>query len=374
VGSIIIQTVKAAEQIGTGPPPRAAGVLALAVSDARAASTRYRLLAHLPCLVAAGLRPEVRSPLTLGRRGSLRRLYRAADLLRDLALARRFDLVWIQRKMYPPAVARHLGRPGGRVVLDLDDAVDLPPPDRACGARARRRFRRNFEATAGRADLVLCGNRELAARLPHARFEIVPTPIDTARFDPRRLRPTDRPVIGWVGHSSNFAYLEALAGPLREIRRRHPDAVVRVVADRPPALSGVPVEFERWTLEREVECFEGLRVGLMPLADTPWARAKCAFKAIQYMALGIPAVVSPVGMNVDLVRHGDNGWLAAADGEWIDGVDRLLGDAALRARLGAAGRRTVVERFSLEAVGARLAAILAALVAEARSGRPARAS
>jgi hypothetical protein len=348
-------------------------LLVLTVGDERAASTRYRALAHLPRLAAAGFRPRVCTPLTPGWRGLARRAWRLADLLRDLSLARRFDLVWIQRKMYPPVLARRLGRPGSRVVLDLDDAVDLPPPDRACGGRVRRRYRRNFEATAGRADLVVCGNAELAARLPHARFEIVPTPIDTLRFDPRRLRPADRAVLGWVGHSSNFPYLAALAGPLREVQRRHPRLVVRVVADREPRLSGLPIEFRPWSLEREVECFEGLRVGLMPLPDTPWARAKCSFKAIQYMALGIPAVVSPVGMNLDLVRHGENGWLAATDAEWVEGLDRLLGDAALRARLAQAGRRTIVERFSLEVVGARLAEVLLTLSAQPPAGEMTRA-
>jgi glycosyltransferase involved in cell wall biosynthesis len=278
-------------------------------------------------------------------------------------LTRGPDLVWIQRKMYPKIFAGRLARGGGPVVLDLDDAVDLPPPDRTCSASAHRRYRQNFEATAHRADIVLCGNRELAARLPHDRFEIVPTPIDIERFAPHRLGPARAKLVGWVGHSSNFSYLDGLAEPLRELARRHPGLVLRVVADRPPQLPGLTVEFQRWSLENEISCFDGLSAGLMPLADTPWARSKCAFKAIQYMALGIPAVVSPVGMNLDLVRHADNGLLAADDRAWIDAIDRVLSDPALAARLARAGRQTVVERYSLEVVSTRIAELFRDLIA-----------
>ena len=148
---------------------------------------------------------------------------------------------------------------------------------------------------------------------------------------------------------------------LRELARRHPGLKLVVVADRPPALEGLEVEFRRWSLETEVACFSGIGIGLMPLEDTAWARGKCAFKAIQYMALGVPCVVSPVGANRDLVTHGENGLLASNADEWVDALDALLSSQELARRLGAEGRRTVLGSYSLEVVSRRLVELLRAV-------------
>ncbi len=332
----------------------------LSVDGVRGASTRYRVLAYRPALEAAGYDVAVRFPLRAS--GALRLAWRAADLLRDFGAAAAERILFVHRKMYPPALAARLKRTGRKIVFDMDDAIDLPPPSRVLSPRAERRFRRNFVATVEAADLVLCGNSELAGRLPHRRSELLETPIDTVRFAPQAETPLPAvPTLGWVGHSDNLGYLEALAEPLREIARRHSALRVLVVADRPPSLPGVDVEFRRWTLESEVSCFRGMTVGLMPLEDTPWARGKCAFKAIQYMALGIPAVASPVGMNREVIRHGATGFLPGSDREWVESVDRLLSDAELRGRIARAARRTVEEAYSLDVMARRLVAILRAL-------------
>ena len=153
--------------------------------------------------------------------------------------------------------------------------------------------------------------------------------------------------------------------PLVELSHRHPALRLIVVADRPPNLPGVDVEFRRWTLDSELACFDGMGIGLMPLDDSPWARGKCAFKAIQYMALGLPTVASPVGMNAEVIRHGDSGFLASDEREWVDRLDRLLSDPALAARVGAAGRRRVEAHYSLAVVSRRLVEILGDLARSA---------
>jgi glycosyltransferase involved in cell wall biosynthesis len=326
----------------------------------RGASTRYRIVAHRPGLEAAGFRTELRLPLTLDAHAASRRLWRLIDLMRDVALAARprFDLVLIHRKTYPPPFASRLRRRVARLVFDLDDALDLPPPGPRLRPAVLRRYRRNFEATVGACDLVLAGSRELASRLPHERYELLPTPIDTLRFAPDRIGRARGPVLGWVGHSGNLAYLESLAGPLRELDRRHPGLRLIVAADRAPRMPGLDVEFRRWSLDREVSCFDGIGVGLMPLDDTPWARGKCAFKAIQYMALGIPAVVSPVGMNRDLVRDGENGLVAEDEAGWVRAVDRLFRDPGFAQRIAREGRKTVERDYALQVVSRKLVAIM----------------
>ncbi|MBI4161481.1 MAG: hypothetical protein HY509_03445, partial [Acidobacteria bacterium] len=249
-------------------------VLILPVADQEGASTRYRVLAHLPALEAAGFATEVRFPLTRFRRGASYRLLRALDLTRDICRSGGADILFIHRKTYPPPLALGLRRPHRAVVFDLDDALDLPPPGKDPGERGRRRYRRNFIATLEAADLALCANRALASRLPHDRFEILPTPIDTTRFAPEAVGEATGPVLGWVGYSDNLGYLESLTPHLLEVRRRHPGLRLVVVADRPPRMPGIEVEFRQWSLASEISCFRGICIGLMPLDDTPWARAK----------------------------------------------------------------------------------------------------
>jgi glycosyltransferase involved in cell wall biosynthesis len=341
----------------------------LPVDDERGASTRYRVSAMLPFLADAGWECELRRPLGNREGRPAPRVVRALDLMQDLLQPVREDLLFIHRKTYPPPLASLLPRRSRALVYDMDDALDLPPPGPEPGDAVRRRYRANFEATVNRADLVLCGNRELAARLPHDRFVLLPTALDTERFAPHAIEPPRGKALGWVGHADNLAYLEALADPLRELARRHPGLRIVVVADRRPELPGLEVEFRRWTLEREVSCFSGIAVGLMPLRDSPWARGKCAFKAIQYMALGRPAVVSPVGMNREVVKHGENGFLADSDEEWLESLDRLLSDPDLAVRMGAAGRRDILRDYALEVVARKLVGLLDEVVAARRAGR-----
>ena len=173
-------------------------LLMLTVDDELGASTRYRVLAHLQALQAAGFRTEVRFPSRSALGGRLQRFWRAVDRARDVFASRRTDLLFVHRKTYPAPLAHWLKRAAPRRVFDMDDALDLPPPSRAFDPAERRRYRRRFEETVNAFDLVLCGNTELAGRLPHDRFEVLPTPIDTEIFAPSRV-DRDPEVLGWVG-------------------------------------------------------------------------------------------------------------------------------------------------------------------------------
>jgi glycosyltransferase involved in cell wall biosynthesis len=329
----------------------------LVVGDETVASTRYRILAHLPALEAAGYRTTAAFQKPRPAWRLLRLPLRLRDELRDLRQADDADLLLVQRRSYPPAFARMLGRRSRLTAFDIDDAIYLPSPSEPQSALAHRRYRRNFNATASAVDLVICGNAELAGEVEHKRKVVVPTAVDCDRFQPDTVGNVEGPTAGWVGHSSNLPYLEAIAGPLREVARRHPGFKLIVIADRKPRLEGVPVEFRRWSLEHEVECFKGIGVGLMPLDDTPWTHAKCAFKLLQYMALGLPAVASPVGMNREVVRPGVNGLLAATPDEWVSALDDLIRRPELRVQLGRAGRETVIRHFSVPDVSRRLLSV-----------------
>jgi glycosyltransferase involved in cell wall biosynthesis len=328
-----------------------------AVGDECVASTRYRVLAHCDALKEAGFATDVQ--LQTAPRWKFGRIpARFAELVADTWGSFPADILFIHRRTYPPFFAQRQRRPGVPLVFDFDDALYLPPPSASQDERTRALFRRNFLATVAAADLVLCGNRELASQVPNGHTAILPTPVDCELFRPDSVTPATDPVVGWVGHADNLPFLEALADPLRELARRHSNFRLVVVSDRPPKIDGVPVEFRTWKLENEVRCFDGIRVGLMPLDDTPWTQAKCAFKALQYMALGIPPVVSPVGMNREIVVDGNNGFVAAHPEEWVRSIDTLLSDDAMANRLAGAARKTVESEFSLTVTSRRLVAML----------------
>jgi glycosyltransferase involved in cell wall biosynthesis len=215
----------------------------------------------------------------------------------------------------------------------------------------------------------VCGNSELAGHVPHRRTTILPTAVDCEYFYPTSIAPTEESTVGWVGHSSNLRSLEAIGGSLKEIAGRHPRFKLVVVSDREPRLEGVPVVYRPWSLDREIDNLGGMAIGLMPLEDSPWTRGKCAFKLLQYMALGLPSIASPVGMNNEVIERGENGLLASTDAEWVMCLDDLLRDPDLRLRLGRAGRKTVLDRFDLPLVSRRLVDIIRDL-SGGRDGKP----
>jgi len=186
--------------------------------------------------------------------------------------------------------------------------------------------------------------------------------------DPGRPGPLR---VGWVGRSGNLRYLRAIAPALARAASRRPLLLV-VLSDQGLELPDVPVEHQPWELASEAAYIARFDVGLMPLdLAGPWSRGKCAYKLLQYMAAGVPAIGSDVGMNAELIEHDRNGLLARDLADWERLLVELADDPARRARLGAAGRRTVLEGYTVEAVADRLAALLDGLrgaSAPSRSG------
>ncbi len=264
----------------------------------------------------------------------------------------RADVTWLQRPFLEPyfTLERALGRP---VVLDVDDAIWLM---RSSGPS-------HVRALARHVDVVVAGNEFLADWFrPHARdVRVVPTAIDTSRFAPPAVREDrGRFVLGWTGSAPNLTYLDTIATPLARILDRFPDAQLLVVSDRAPSLRGVPegrVEFVRWSPEVEAAAVQRMDVGLMPLPDDDWSRGKCSFKMLQYMACGVPVVVSPVGMNRDVLALGDVGVAATTDDEWYAALESLRQSPERRREQGVAGRAAAERHYGVGTVAARLAAV-----------------
>lgn len=335
------------------------------------ASTRHRALQHLPALserfdeVVAFLPRDSGEPAA-GSLASLRffgahavaYVRRAAALQREL---RRFDAVFVQRGAYPlgPAlVVEPLRAFAGRLVYDLDDAVFVPSVTLSGRSRAARwlygpqQARRLLE----RADAVIVSAAALDAALPGGRRAdaILPTVLDAARYsltDPRRPGPLR---IGWVGNAGNLPHLDPLRGVFERLAAQDV-ARLEVVSSRP--WSG-PSEFRAWRLEEEHTVFARFDIGIMPLLDTEYTRAKAGFKLLQYMAAGLPVVASPVGLNTELVRDSGAGELADTPAAWERALRTLAADPDLRASRGSRGRMFVQAFADLPGQADRIAALL----------------
>lgn len=332
------------------------------------ASSRLRWLQFVPALQREGLAIES-SPLLgdtyLQRKyagrpvlGQVLRAYlHRARALR--AGARRADLVWIEKELWPWAPAwlelwLLAGRP---FVLDYDDAV-FHTYDRHRNPLLRRLFGRKIDRLMRAATLVVVGSAYLGERARTAgarRVEWLPTVVDHERYATgARARPDDATLhIGWIGTPATVGYLRPLAAALAELARRRRIVVHLIGATL--AMPGVEVRAIPWSEDDEVRAIAGLDVGLMPLPDTPWERGKCGYKLVQYMACGLPVVASPVGANRDIVDDGVDGFLAHGDDAWIDALSRLADDPALRHRMGQAGQAKVRARYSLQAAAPQLA-------------------
>ncbi len=342
-------------------------VLFLTLYPEAAASPRYRVHQFLPHLRAAGIAAEVASPLghahwqrfTSGRhRAAWYHVYETPARLMQLLRARRYAVVVVQKALTTPHVRGFgalLRRVARRVVYDIDDAVYLAAPHALRGPWRALVQPRQITWLARHSDLVLAGNRWLADAMQAAgapRVVHFPTVVDETRFLPAPHAP-DALRLVWMGSPSTTPHLRVAADALRDV----PGLAAHLYGAAPEGLDWPGATLHPWRLETEVAALQQATVGIMPLTPGAWTRGKCALKALQYMACGLPCVATPFGAVGDIIRHNENGLFAQTPAEWRAAMAQL-GDPAERARLGEAGRATVVADYSLAQAAPRLTALL----------------
>lgn len=297
---------------------------------------------------------NVRRKVAAVLRGLVRRL-------RDAWRVRFFDLVLVYREsapIGPPLFERMLASMRTPYVFDFDDAIFLAPIHPSNTRWSWLRHPSRVTETVRQAALVIAGNEYLAewAGQHNARVTVIGTPVDTDVHRPRAERPPGPLVIGWVGSSTTAPYLRLLDEILDALSERT-EFVFRVIGGS-YAHPRARVECLPYRLDREADDVATFDIGVLPEPDDPWTRGKGGFKALVYMATGIPVVASKVGVNPFIVVDGETGFCAADAATWIAALEQLAGDPSLRANMGAAGRRLAVDRHSLRVKAGPFAAAL----------------
>lgn len=329
-------------------------ILMLCSGD-RAPATRFRMYPFARLLRQAGHRCRIANSFPqkydwipwLGFRPSqlLKRLVRCLHCLESWLL--RDEIVVIEREVFDhPSVfiEEWFRRHSRKLVVDLDDGVFLRYPEK-------------FERLVRMADLVICGNADIEEWIAtrNQRTIIIPTCVEMAEYSQKDWSDAvGRPVrIGWIGTTGNLKYLAVAAPALRRLAENHDFEFRVIVPDASPLtdvdLSGVKVRTVTWDKDHDVDQLREIDIGIMPLfATDDWDRYKCGLKLIQYMAVGMPAVASPVGVNSTIVSHGFDGFLASNDAEWESCLRQLIENNGLRLQLGAAARETAQAKYSVE--------------------------
>lgn len=300
-------------------------------------SSRYRVLQYLPYLRAAGIDAQVAavSGRWWGRWGALQK-------------ARRFPVIFIQKKLFLSLELRWLQSKGAKLIYDFDDAIMLrhkPHPGSASPTRERQ-----FRAMVERSQLVVAGNRFLEKKAGEWAQEVVllPTTIDTEKYAVKKDWGGDKTItLGWMGSPSTLVYLEQIMPALAEVSKRYPRVRLKVVSSVFPKEYKLETLRKIWKEEEEEKDLHSFDIGLAPLADDLWCEGKCGLKLLQYMACGVPTVSSPGGAQKEIIEDGVNGFLADSQEEWVAKLSQLVENTEKRKEFGLLGRQTVEQKYSL---------------------------
>ena len=350
-------------------------ILALPRYSALGPSSRVRFYQYFPYLASRGMEIQV-APLLeddyiirlFARKhpSSIQVAQAYARRLATLLSADSFDLLWIEKELFPwlPKWAEKLlANTGIPYVVDFDDAV-FHRYDLHANPIIRSMLGKSIDAVMRSARTVLVGNDYLAGHASRAgakKIEYLPSVVDLDRYSIRGNASTQIR-IGWIGSPVTAPYLGLIRDALEQTSRQLDLNLVLVGVGKQDPLPGLEKEILPWSEAGEVAAIQSFDVGIMPLPDEPFERGKCGYKLIQYMACGLPVIASPVGANMQIVEQGRTGFLASSSADWVQALVTLGQDAGLRDKVGKAGRAKVEKEYSLQVAAPRLFEILSTAV------------
>lgn len=334
----------------------------------RSPGQRYRFEQYLPYLKLKGVEYKI-SPLIINAEEDFF-LYQSRSVLHkaviffkavmrrliDVFRAWRYDYVFIYREAFLTGSVffeKLLKLSGAKIILDFDDAIWLPDISEANKKLSFLKRPEKINDIIRLSSKVIVGNTYLANYVKplNPNVYVFPSTIDLNYYSTLHTHSdkTSPVIIGWSGSHTTIKHFETIIPVLKKIKHKHGRGVKIVVyGESNYKNDDFEVEAIAWSHETEVKTISSFDIGIMPLPNNQWSQGKCAMKGLQYMGLGVAAILSPVGMNKDVIVNGVNGYLADTEEEWIDRIEELIADSKLRERLGYNGRKTIEEKFSCQ--------------------------
>ena len=275
--------------------------------------------------------------------------------LYDVLRAGKYDIIFIYREAFMlgwTIIEKLLKLTGKKMIFDFDDAIWLENTSEGNLKFNWLKHPEKISKIIRLSDMVFAGNEYLAkyAREHSNNVKVVPTTIDLNYHNNLKTYSNSKICIGWTGSSTTLPYFQNVIPALKTIYKKYADKIkFKVIVDveyHEPALDLVATQ---WQFDTEIQELSEIDIGIMPLPDDEWSKGKCGFKGLQYMSLGIPTIMSPVGVNKSIINNQENGFLAMSNEEWVDRISELIESEELRNILGTAGRKTIAEKYSFEA-------------------------
>ena len=284
--------------------------------------------------------------------GILRGFARRIGLLFSLA---QYDFVFIHREtapLGPPffewVIAKIFRK---KILYDFDDAIWLANTSEVNSLAAKVKWHGKVASICKWSYKVSCGNAYLCEYANRFNKNVIlnPTTIDTVNLHSPILfgkKENPKTIVGWTGTHSTLQYLKDIVPVLARLQKEL-DFEIQVISNQEPGLGLNNLIFVPWNKKTEIEDLSKFDIGIMPLTDDKWSKGKCGFKALQYMSLEIPAVISPVGVNTRIVENGVNGFLCTTPEDWYQSLKTLIENIELRKKIGKNGRQKVINEYSV---------------------------
>lgn len=274
--------------------------------------------------------------------------------LKDVSRANEFDIIFIQREAFllgSTYFEKQFSKSKAKLVYDFDDSIWLNDTSNANKKLRWLKYPGKIATIISISDMIFAGNKYLAnyASYYNSTIKVVPTTIDTDWHKRTVYRaPDNTPIcIGWTGSITTIKHFEYAVPVLRKLKEKYGNKIsFKVIGDSNYTNEELHIKGIPWNKDTEIDELSTIDIGIMPLPDDEWSKGKCGLKGLQYMALEIPAIMSPVGVNSEIITDGMNGFLAKTDQEWFEKLSLLIDDFKLRQTIGKEARKTVIDKYS----------------------------
>jgi glycosyltransferase involved in cell wall biosynthesis len=272
----------------------------------------------------------------------------------DVKKASGYDVIFVQREAFMTGSTefeRKFKKSGAKLIFDFDDSIWLLDVSDGNKRFSWLKDPGKTSKLIALSDFVFAGNDFLAgyAKQFNKNVAIVPTTIDTNEYKPQKEKSiSEKITIGWSGSITTIKHFEFAIPFLKILKKKYADQLeIKVIGDDRYNNEELGIKGMAWSKENEVRDLCTFDIGIMPLPDDEWAKGKCGLKGLQYMALEIPTLMSPVGVNSEIVQHGENGFLPRTTEDWVAQIEQLIASAELRKQIGKKARKTVEEKYSV---------------------------